>query len=41
MNILIKEKIIELVTSEPLLHKFTATGKKLKSDLDIEKIIKI
>ena len=40
VNVLVEEKIIEMVTSEPLLHKFTAIGKKLKSDLDIEKIIK-
>lgn len=40
LNLLIDKNIVVLVSWKPLLHKFTEYGKGIKSDSDIEKIIK-
>lgn len=40
LNLLIEKKIIEFVSSEPLLHKFTEYGKGIKTESDMEKTIK-
>ncbi len=40
LNLLIEKDIVELVSWKPLLHKFTESGKGIKSESDIEKIIK-
>ncbi len=40
LNFLIEKGIVELVSREPLLHRFTEIGKKIKTESDIENIIK-
>lgn len=40
LNFLMEKKIVELVSWEPLKHRFTELGKKIKTESDIEKLIK-
>ncbi|WP_271768101.1 hypothetical protein [Aquimarina algiphila] len=40
LNLLIDDKYIEITSEEPLLFEFTEKGKAIKTDLEIEKIIK-
>ncbi|AXP81588.1 hypothetical protein CJ739_2515 [Mariniflexile rhizosphaerae] len=40
LNLLISKKYINRISDKPLLYEFTESGKEIKTDLDIEKIIK-
>ena len=40
LTFLVKNSYIENISSEPLLYAFTESGKCIKTDSDIEKIIK-
>lgn len=40
LNLLLDEKYIENISKEPLLYQFTEKGKKIKTDSEIEEIIK-
>lgn len=40
LNLLIDKKYIIRISDEPLLYEFTESGKKIKTDSEIEKIIK-
>jgi flagellar biosynthesis regulator FlbT len=39
LNFLIENKVIQNISKEPLLHEFTAFGKKIKTELDIEQLL--
>lgn len=40
LNLLIEKGYIRRISEEPLLYEFTETGKKIKTDSEIEEIIK-
>lgn len=40
LNFLMEKKIVELISKEPLKHRFTELGKKIKTESDIENLIK-
>ena len=40
LNLLIEKNYINKISDEPLLYEFTESGKKIKADSEIEKIIK-
>lgn len=40
LNLLMEKNYIKITSEQPLLFEFTETGKEIKADLEIEKIIK-